>query len=88
MTTIWKFPLSDETTALEMPAGASILRVDVQDGSVFLWAMVDTDAPKETRFFLFYGTGYEIKDADRLKFLNTFFVKGGVYVFHAFEVLK
>jgi len=89
MTTIWKFALSTGTsTAVEMPAGANVLCVEAQHGSSFLWAIVDATAPKETRNFRVYGTGHEIKDIERLKFINTFFVDGKNFVFHAFEVLK
>ena len=86
---VWKFPLENRavTTKVEMPAGAQVLRVGVQHGEIQLWALVDPDAPKEARAFEVYGTGHEIKPGN-LRFISTFFVQGGIYVFHAFERLQ
>lgn len=87
METIFKYPLSTNSeTELELPKLAEILRIDVQNNSIFLWAKVDPDAEKELRVFEVFGTGHTMPDFER-KFINTFFVQGGTYVFHAFERL-
>ena len=88
MQTIYKYPLSSHReTTVRLPSGAKVLKIDVQNGDLFLWALVDTDAFLETRTIEVYGTGHPIPDGNRV-FINTFFVHGGEYVFHAFERLK
>ena len=83
---VYKYKLSTHIEAtLMLPKGAQVLRVDVQKGTMFLWAMVDPDAEKEARVFDIFGTGSPIPDFNR-RFINTFFTHdGGTYVFHAFE---
>lgn len=85
---VWKFKLNgrDVQTKVEMPSGAQVLRVDIQGDEIQLWALVDPESPTHTRTFEVYGTGHEIKEG-KLNFISTFFVRGGTYVFHAFERL-
>ena len=83
--TVYKYQLKDNSeTQLELPTGAEILKVDIQDNAFCLWAMVDPKAKKETRTFEIFGTGHHMPDLSR-RFINTFFAQGGAYVFHAFE---
>ncbi len=83
--TVYKYQLTtNRETQLELPKGADILKVDVQNDTVCLWAMVDPNAKKEARTFEVFGTGHPMPDFNR-RFINTFFVQGGTYVFHAFE---
>lgn len=59
MHTIWKYELAiiDEQT-IEMPAGAVILTVQVQDGKLCLWAKVNTvHLVKTKRKIAVVGTG-------------------------------
>ena len=69
-----------------MPVGAQLLCVNVQDDRIFVWALVNPEAQKEKRIIEIYGTGHNMGPAER-KFINTFFVKNAMYVFHAFEVI-
>lgn len=89
MEVVYKYPLSTRTsqTEVEMPSGAKVLRVDVQRNEIQLWAMVEPEAPKETRVFEVFGTGHKMDTAKRV-FINTFFVHDGEFVFHAFERLS
>jgi len=83
--TIYKYQLTqNRETALELPIGATVLKVDFQDGNLCLWAMVNPELETEPRTFEFFGTGHTMPDYER-RFINTFFVKGGMFVFHAFE---
>jgi len=85
MGTIYKYELSSHReTELRLPVGADILRVDIQENTTCLWAIVEPDAPKEVRVIEVFGTGHAMPNANR-KFINTFLVAGGEYVFHAFE---
>lgn len=86
MQTVYKYQLSqNRETQVELPKGAEILKVDVQNDTICLWAKVNPDKKKkEARTFEVFGTGHPMPDFER-RFLNTFFVQGGTYVFHAFE---
>jgi len=54
-----------------------------------MWAKVNTGNTAETRIFQVFGTGHEIpNDGKERAFISTFFVKGGLFVFHVFEVLQ
>lgn len=60
MKTIWKFPLSEVvslTFGLEMPLGADVVHVGVQNGEIVLWARVDTELEIVTRYFVIIETG-------------------------------
>ena len=63
MLTIHKFPFATtDNVTIEMPEGALILDVQVQEHIPCLWALVDPDAPKVGRSFRIYGTGQPIND--------------------------
>ena len=46
-----------EYFTLELPEGAEVLRVDDQDGLLWLWALVDTRQPASLRHFVALKTG-------------------------------
>lgn len=89
MRTVYKYPFGLNTKAsLFLPVGAEILHVDSQNGRIQVWALIDTDeTEQEKRIVAVYGTGHDI-DEDDGKYINTFLVEGGAFVFHAFEVIK
>ena len=84
---IWKFnfPIKDRIT-IQMPKGAEILTVQNQNEEGTLWAICNTEADKEPRYFLIYGTGHPI-DTDGKKYIGTFQVSGGRLVWHLFEIV-
>ena len=85
---VFKYKLSKGTaTILELPTGTQPLHVDMQDGETYLWALVK-EKQKESKFItiLVVGTGHEISHLNTI-YLNTFLVKGGEYVYHAFQIL-
>jgi hypothetical protein len=51
-----------EVAQVEMPAGASILRIDGQEGALWIWAVVDPAEPVETRTFCLFKTGAPMPD--------------------------
>lgn len=89
MRTIYKYPL--EVTGvqeLELPHGAEILDIQMQHGAPQAWVLLDPDIttgnfPK----IAIYGTGHGIPDDVELKYISTFQVNEGQFIFHAFEVL-
>ena len=91
MITIYKYRIeANYAVEIDMHINAEILDVQVQHGNVFLWAIVDTDAPYEKRLIEVYGTGHELKPispvTDR-KYLGTYQLEGGNLVFHVFELI-
>lgn len=99
MKTIWKFPLPIEACVLEMPRGAIILalqtqwiiaprpyRLEKDERETFpcLWAIVDTEAPKEKRRFETFGTGHLFPDNPG-KYIGTFQLLDGRFIGHVFE---
>lgn len=86
--TIWKFPLPlMDFPAVTMPANAEILAAQMQGSAPCLWALVDPDAPMETRLFAIVGTGHPA--TDRVLFENYIAtVQDGPFVWHIFEVLR
>jgi hypothetical protein len=63
MKTIHKFSLGmAEKAYVDMPEGALVIRVDGIDGFLYLWAVVDTDAPMVRREFLLFKTGAPMPD--------------------------
>lgn len=60
--TIWKFPLAiaddpHSRVEVKMPRDATILRVGMQEGRCFLWAVVRPSAPMECRTIHIYESG-------------------------------
>lgn len=91
MLTIYKYPIPIENHfTLELPEGAKILTVQTQRDIPQLWAMVDSETEKETRYFRLGRTGYPLGD-DYLRITNyigTFQMEKGTLAFHLFEIKK
>lgn len=88
---IWKFTLEvTDRQAIEMPAGAEILDVQIQrisDDSrlLCLWAIVDSRAEREMRSIAIVGTGNPMSlDLSAEDYIGT--VQDGMFVWHVFEV--
>lgn len=86
MSKIFKYQLDDavESQFIVMPAGSTVLTVQVQDGGPFLWVKVDPVVSLVKRRFLIFGTGYEIVDPDQLHYVGTYQMRGGLLVWHVF----
>ena len=88
---IWKWqfflgPGLGSEHRLEMPLGAKVLTVAVQNGLPTLWARVpDADAPRELRRFVFVGTGNEGELRASDEYLGTVQLAEGRLVLHIFE---
>lgn len=85
---IYKYPITQPKglISIEMPAGAEVLTVQVQNEVPCIWALVGPDAPPTMRGFRMYGTGHEI-DHENMPYVGTFQLVGGSLVFHLFEEL-
>lgn len=90
MITIWKFPIDlvtplgflTDTPVIDMPEGAVILTMQLQDGIPTLWALVDPSKPPTPRVFHIVGTGHPVPTRD-VEYINTWQRDG--FVFHVFE---
>ncbi len=81
---IWKYPLVlTEEQEIEMPSGAKPLCVQMQGGSLCLWAMVDSFEDMESREVWIFGTGHGFYlKIDRVEHIDT--VQDGSLVWHVF----
>ena len=89
MNTVYKYQIEiDDYFELDLPKNAIILKADIQFNKPVLWALIDPkEDKKEKRVFRFAGTGHPIKeDIEKLKYINTFQVQGGMSIFHIFEI--
>jgi len=86
MKAVWKYALNP-VTQVEVPEGAIVLSVQVQDNQPQIWMLVDPGKAAETRVFKSFGTGHEFDDAG-LVYVGTFQINNGALVFHAFEELR
>lgn len=84
---IWKYPLAViDCQFLNMPIGAQLLTVQMQNGKPCLWALVDETATEtQRRGITIHGTGNPVPD-DPGRYIATFQMMGGDLVFHAFEI--
>lgn len=80
----YQMPVLEEFT-MELPKGAEIIRMEDQGGMFWLWAVVNTDAPMEKRFFRAFKTGAKMPDGVELKYVGfcAVFVQMelGLYIF-------
>jgi len=79
---IWKYSLEN---IIEMPKGAEILTIDIQNGQMFnaqMWVKVDTENEVEKRMFEVIGTGQNFDDTNK-KYVGTY--QDGPFVWHVFE---
>ena len=85
MKTIWKFPLELKGLQnISIPEGAEILNCAIQNGGVFLWALVDPSLPLQRREIEMIGTGNQIPEEER-RYIST--IIDGALVWHIFEVI-
>ena len=89
MSVIWKFQL--EVTShqtVEMPKGAHIIHVASQFEKPCLWAIVDPMAEKEARPIGILTTGQTSFGAREIKYLGSFMLQGGAFVWHVVEPVE
>ena len=59
-----------ESFKMELPEGAEIIRMKDEGGLFWLWAVVDTRKPNETRQFHAFKTGAKIPDELDLTYIG------------------
>ena len=89
MKAIWKFPLQlVDIQDVVMPKGAEILTVQVQKDDLCMWAAVDPREDTIANTIFIHGTGHQIEDFEKKKYISTFQIAEGDLIFHVFELLK
>jgi hypothetical protein len=85
MLTIYKYELAlGDRVTIPMPVGARPLSVAIQHGRMCLWAMVNTERPKDLATFHVYGTGHSIDADDAPRLVHVATVLDSVFVWHVF----
>jgi len=80
---IYKYQLRlTETQTISINSNARLLTVQMQNGVITLWAMVDIKAPKEDRVFYIVGTGSEATYMVDKLYVGT--VQANSFVWHIF----
>ena len=69
---------------INIPKGATILSVRMQQQTPCFWALLDPSSPMELRTFVVYGTGHTVPDIPG-KYIGAVFPKDAKFVFHVFE---
>ncbi len=71
MKAVYKYQLPfKEVAEVDLPFGAKVVRIDGLDGFLWLWAVVDTTAPIETRTFYLQKTGAPMPEGKVLHYLG------------------
>lgn len=83
---IWKFKVPREIRPIiEMPLGAKIISCQIQQGEIFLWAIVRPNNIAISRRFLLAFTGQRVNyDLYEIEFIETVQHPNGL-VYHLFE---
>jgi hypothetical protein len=84
MKTIYKYTLDSHDCTLQLPKGAEILMVQLQNGIPTLWALVNPMTVTEERHICIVGTGWDVEDT--MKYITTYM--DGYFVWHAFELIR
>lgn len=87
MLTVFKYPLPiDDIVTIGLPEGAQVLTVQVQKGEPYIWVLEDTVQPLRPRHFRVARTGHPLQPGFALRYIGTFQMDGGAWVFHLFEI--
>lgn len=81
MKRVFKYELTADTVDLELPRGAQLLTVQLQNGVPMLWALVDDSIAPIKRCIGVYGTGHPVDVPG--KYVATFQIDD--LVFHVFD---
>jgi len=88
MYSVYKYEITDSSSGVYMPEGASVLKIGAQYEKICVWALVDLNTlkgPEIKRNFKAFGTGHPIKEVENLVYYDTVMLAGGQLVFHIFE---
>jgi hypothetical protein len=82
---VYKYQLElQPLVTIKMPRGAELLYLNIQHEVPCIWARVKIDNPTEDRTFRICGTGHDAEDTG--PYVGSFYLQGGLFVFHVFGV--
>ena len=83
MSVIYKYPIKivDEQT-IDMPFGANIISLQMQNGAAVMWAIVNPKANLTSVKIRIFGTGEEIPSGSALRYIGT--IHDRKFVWHVF----
>jgi hypothetical protein len=84
MKTIYKYTLDSKDCTLQLPKGAEILTIKLQNNIPTLWALVNPMTVTEERHICIVGTGWQVED--NMKYITTYM--DAYFVWHVFELIK
>lgn len=88
MKTIYKYPLEiRDSFTLEMPEGAEVLTLQLQEGKPYIWVLVDPTADRIPYTFYMFATGRieEEKKLNKKNYVGSYQLANGRLVFHLFR---
>lgn len=85
MRTVYKQVLQiEDKQIIEVPAGAKLLHVGLQNGQACIWYECETENVRESRTIYCFGTGHQMPALD-LNYIGTVIMLNGALVFHFYE---
>lgn len=84
---IYKYPIKLQSeNHIELPVGAEILHIGVQDGTIYIWTLFNTEIQEtEIRKIHAIGTGFPFNKGNK-KHLTTVLMSR--FVWHIFEEIN
>ena len=88
MKAIFKYsiPTTDNIFSIEMSSDPKFLDAQVQYGSPCIWVEVNLENKYEEYYFKIFNTGAPIEDTFKGKYLGTYQMNEGLFVFHLFLI--
>lgn len=90
MKTIWKVEIKPwDRVSVELPEGADILTVQLQNGLPHIWALVDDQKEIKMVEIYVFGTGQLVPNHVTLEdYIGTYQMNDGKLVYHLFRTNK
>ncbi len=86
MPAVFKYSVTRGTEhRLQLPQGARLLGIDLQQGQLYVWALVEPERPAVERLVRLYPTGANMRPDVRRTYIGTVIVNDGRLALHAFE---
>lgn len=86
MKTIFKYQLEiTDVQTLQIPVNSTILSVQLQNDTLCMWVLVNTENKIENVNIHIFGTGHEINPEIPLAYISTVQLYGGKLIFHIFK---
>ena len=86
MKTIWKYQITATSSqTVELPSQYKVLSVQLQNGSPYIWCLVEPQSEKIPVTFSVFGTGHPMPGDFKGRFVGTFQIHNGLLVLHLFE---